>query len=472
MHRSKPRRPIPDARAAYGELIMAQRACLALVLAAGEGTRMRSERPKVLHLVAGRSLLGHVLAAAAGAGADRLAAVIGPAADGLAAEVRAAAPGAVTFVQAERRGTAHAVLAARQALADGAPDVLVLFGDTPLVRAETLRRLRERLAGGAAVVVLGFRAVDPTGYGRLIVDDGALVAIREERDAAPDERAIDLCNGGIMALSGAHALELLDAVGDDNAKREFYLTDVVGIARAKGLAVDLVEADEEEVQGVNTRAQLAAVEAAMQQRLRSAAMEAGATLVAPETVHLAFDTKIGRDVVVEPYVVFAPGVEIGDDVVIHSFCHLDGARIGAGASVGPFARLRPGTRTGERVRIGNFVETKAADIADGAKINHLSYVGDSSVGARANIGAGTITCNYDGAAKHRTEIGADAFIGSNSALVAPVSIGEGAYVGTGSVITDDVPADALAIARGRQVVKENRAAEMRAARKKAGSGSH
>jgi bifunctional UDP-N-acetylglucosamine pyrophosphorylase/glucosamine-1-phosphate N-acetyltransferase len=436
--------------------------CIALVLAAGDGTRMRSDLPKVLHRAAGRSLVGHVLAAAKEAGADRLAVVIGSGAEQVAAEVRALAPDARVFVQQERRGTAHAVLAARESLALGSPDVLVLFGDSPLVSAATLEKLRDRLAAGAAVAVLGFRAADPTGYGRLVTDGDTLLCIREERDATDAERAITLCNGGIMAIVGADALRLLEAIGDDNAKREFYLTDIVGLARAAGLRVDLVEGDEEEVQGVNTRAQLAAVEATFQARLRAAALEAGVTLIAPETVHLAHDTRFGRDVVVEPYVVFAPGVEIGDGAVIHSFCHLDGATIGKGVSIGPFARLRPGTRLGDKVRIGNFVETKAADIAAEAKVNHLSYVGDTSVGERANIGAGTITCNYDGFNKHRTEIGADAFIGSNSALVAPVSIGEGAYVGSGSVITDDVPKDGLAIGRGRQVVKENRAAEIRA----------
>ncbi|HVV92241.1 MAG TPA: bifunctional UDP-N-acetylglucosamine diphosphorylase/glucosamine-1-phosphate N-acetyltransferase GlmU [Hyphomicrobiales bacterium] len=448
---------------------MPARSCLTIVLAAGEGTRMRSARPKALHAAAGRSLLAHALATASAAGAGRLAVVVGPGRDGeaVAAEARRAAPDPAIFVQAERRGTAHAVLAAREAIAVGADDILVLFADTPLVRPETLGRLRAALAEGAAVAVLGFRAADPTGYGRLLVEDGGLVAIREEKDASPAERAVVLCNAGVMALAGREALALLDQIGDDNAKREFYLTDVVGLANERGLRATALEADEAEVQGVNDRPQLAAVEAALQARLRAAALAGGTTLVAPETVFLSMDTALGRDVVVEPNVVFGPGVAVGEGAHIRAFSHLEGASVAAGAIVGPFARLRPGAAIGPGAHVGNFVEIKAATVGEGAKINHLTYVGDAVVGARANLGAGTITCNYDGFDKFVTEIGAGAFIGSNSALVAPVKIGDGAYVGSGSVVTDDVPADALALGRGRQAVKEGWAARFRAARAKA-----
>jgi bifunctional UDP-N-acetylglucosamine pyrophosphorylase/glucosamine-1-phosphate N-acetyltransferase len=449
---------------------MPARRCLAIVLAAGEGTRMRSARPKALHPAAGRSLHAHVLAAVAEAGADRLAVVVGPGQGGeaVAAEARRVAPAVAVFVQVERRGTAHAVLAAREALAAGdTDDVLVLFADTPLVRPETLRGLRTPLAEGAAVAVLGFRAADPAGYGRLLVEGDRLTAIREDKDATAAERAVTLCNAGVMAVAGREALALLDRVGCDNAKREFYLTDIVAIARGRGLSAVVREAAEAEVQGVNDRAQLAGVEATLQARLRTAALAGGATLVAPETVFLAMDTTLGRDVVVEPNVVFGPGVTVGEGAHIRAFSHLDGATVAAGAIVGPFARLRPGADIGVGAHIGNFVEVKATTVGEGAKINHLTYVGDAKVGARANLGAGTITCNYDGFGKFLTEIGAGAFIGSNSALVAPIKIGAGAYVGSGSVVTDDVPADALALGRGRQVVKEGWAARFRAARAKA-----
>ena len=441
------------------------RSCLTIVLAAGEGTRMRSDIPKVLHKVAGRSLVGHALAGALDAGSDALAVVVGPGREDVADEVAAFAPGAPVFVQTERRGTAHAVLAAREALARGFDDVLIVYGDTPLVRPETLKRLRAPLAHGAGVVVLGFEAGDPTGYGRLISKGTNLVAIREEKDASAEERAITLSNGGLMAISGAHALALLEGVGNGNAKGEFYLTDVVEGAVRAGLVVAVETAPEAEVQGVNDRAQLATVEAELQRRLRAAALAGGATLIAPETVFFAHDTRLGRDVVVEPNVVFGPGVVDADGAVIHSFSHLEGAEVGAGVSVGPFARLRPGARLAAKSRVGNFVEVKNAAIGEGAKLNHLTYVGDAEVGPRANLGAGTITCNYDGVSKFRTVIGADAFVGSNSTLVAPVTVGEGAYVGAGSVIVEEVPADALAIGRGRQVTKEGRAAKLRAMQK-------
>ncbi|MFG1300261.1 bifunctional UDP-N-acetylglucosamine diphosphorylase/glucosamine-1-phosphate N-acetyltransferase GlmU [Xanthobacter sp. V3C-3] len=445
---------------------MSDRSLLVVVLAAGEGTRMASRLPKVLHKVAGRTMLHHVLEATRAAGATRTAVVVGPGREDVAAEARRVVPDASVFVQAERLGTAHAVLAARAALESGADDVLVLYADTPLVRPQTLDALRAPLAAGAAVAVLGFTPEDPTGYGRLVTEGDSLLAIREEKDASAAEKTIGFCNAGLMALSGAHALSLLDRIGNANAKGEYYLTDAVEIARADGLSAVAALADTEEVAGVNSRIQLAEAEAIIQKRLRLAAMAGGATLVAPETVFLSADTKLGRDVIVEPNVVFGPGVTVGDDVTIHAFCHLEGATLEAGVSIGPYARLRPGTRLDAGVRIGNFVETKAAHIESGAKVNHLSYVGDAHVGADANLGAGTITCNYDGFTKSRTEIGAGAFVGVNTALVAPVKVGEGAYIGTGSVITADVPADALALARGRQVVKEGWAREFRAARGK------
>jgi bifunctional UDP-N-acetylglucosamine pyrophosphorylase/glucosamine-1-phosphate N-acetyltransferase len=431
------------------------------VLAAGEGTRMRSGQPKVLHALAGRSLLAHVLDAVNAAGGAATAVVIGPDHEAVAREAKRSVPQAEMFVQHDRRGTAHAVLAAKAAIARGADDIIIIFGDTPLLRAQTLAQLRDALAAGAAVAVLGFRPADPAGYGRLVTEQGELAAIREDKDASPEERAIDLCNGGLMALAGDNALEILQRIGDDNSKREFYLTDAVAIARGLGFKAVAIEVEEDEVRGINSKAQLAEAEAVLQKRLRQSALEAGVTMVAPETVFLSADTKFGRDVVIEPNVVFGPGVVVEDGAVIHAFCHLEGAHVGPKVSVGPFARLRPGTRLGAGARIGNFVEVKEANIGAGAKANHLSYVGDATVGENANIGAGTIVCNYDGVAKHHTDIGKGAFIGSNSALVSPVSIGDGAYVATGSVITENVPGDALAFGRARQVVKENRAAALR-----------
>jgi bifunctional UDP-N-acetylglucosamine pyrophosphorylase / glucosamine-1-phosphate N-acetyltransferase len=422
---------------------------------------MRASRPKVLHAIGGRTLLAHVLTTVR-EGAGHAAVVIGPGQARVADAVRAALPEAAIFVQAERRGTAHAVLAARAALMAADDDVLIVFADTPLLRPQTLARLREPLAAGKAVAVLGFRPRDPAGYGRLIVRGDELVAIREDKDASAEERAITLCNAGLMALRGDVALAILDRVDDRNAKGEFYLTDAVALARQMGLDAVAIETEEDEVRGINSQAQLAEAEAALQQRLRQAAMDAGVTMVAPQTVHLAADTRLGRDVTIEPYVVFGPGVTVEEGATIRSFSHLEGAHVGKGTSVGPYARLRPGARLGSDVRIGNFVEVKEADIGPGVRANHLSYIGDSRVGAGTNIGAGTITCNYDGHNKHVTDIGERAFIGSNSALVAPVKIGDGAYVGSGSVITRDVPADSLAIGRGQQVVKQGWAARLRA----------
>jgi bifunctional UDP-N-acetylglucosamine pyrophosphorylase / glucosamine-1-phosphate N-acetyltransferase len=414
---------------------------------------MRSTLSKALHPIAGRPMISHVVGAVKVAGADRVALVVGPKGDDLAAAARLVFPKIEVFEQSERRGTAHAVLVARTALAKAVDDVLVVFGDTPLIEAATLSRMRKEIARGADCVVLGFEALDPTGYGRLISQDDALLAIREERDASVDERAVRLCNGGLMGFSAAKALAILKRVSDCNAQREFYLTDAVEIARGMGLTTRVIIASETEVMGVNDRAQLAAAEAKMQHRLREAAMRGGATLVAPELVFFSHDTRLGRDVVVEPHVVFGLGVVVEKGAVIRAFSHVDGAHIGANAIVGPFARLRPGATIGEGAHIGNFVEVKNTRIGRKAKANHLAYLGDATVGEGANIGAGTITCNYDGFDKHRTDIGEGAFIGTNASLVAPVTIGEGAYIGSGSVITDDVPKDALALGRGRQVVK-------------------
>ncbi len=436
--------------------------CLAVVLAAGEGTRMRSRLPKVLHPVGQLPLIAHVLKALQAAGVDRTAVVVGPDHDAVARLVSATRPDATIHIQAERRGTAHAVLAAREALEAGMDDVVVVFGDTPFISPDTVRLMRGMLKEGASIVVGGMVPADPRGYGRLIVENGQLMAIREDKDASEAERSIRLCNGGAMALAGATALQILDEIGDANAQGEFYLTDAVAIANRHGLKVTAIEIAAAEVFGVNDRAQLAEAERLFQQRKRAEAMAGGASLVAPETVFFAYDTALGQDVTVEPNVVFGPGVTIGDGVAIRAFCHIEGAGVASGAIIGPFARLRPGAEIGQGAHIGNFVEIKQASVEEGAKVNHLTYIGDARIGAKANIGAGTITCNYDGVAKHRTDIGANAFIGSNSALVAPVTIGDGAYVASGSVITDDVEGDALAIGRGRQVNKAGRAAELRA----------
>ncbi|MGO3930956.1 bifunctional UDP-N-acetylglucosamine diphosphorylase/glucosamine-1-phosphate N-acetyltransferase GlmU [Rhodopseudomonas pseudopalustris] len=432
---------------------MTTRTSLTIVLAAGEGTRMRSSLPKVLHPVAGRPLLAHVLAAAPHGADDKLAVVIGPDHQAVADETKRIRPDAETFVQSERLGTAHAVLAAKQAIVRGADDLLIAFGDTPLISAETFVRLREPLRNGSALVVLGFRAADPTGYGRLVVEGDQLAAIREQADASADELKITLCNAGVMAIDGRIALDVLERIGNANKKGEYYLTDAVGIMRERGLRASVIETDEDEVRGINTKAQLAEAEAVMQTRLRQAAMTAGVTLISPETIHLAADTRFGKDVTIEQFVVIGPGVSIADGAVIHSFSHIVGASVGSNASVGPYARLRPGTSLGDGAKIGNFVETKAARIDAGAKVNHLTYIGDAHIGEGANIGAGTITCNYDGFNKHRTEIGAGAFIGSNSSLVAPIKIGVGAYVGSGSVITKNVPDDSLAVERNDQTVR-------------------
>jgi len=445
---------------------MSQSRFAAIILAAGSGTRMKSTMPKVMHPIVGQPMIAHLLAALRPLSPAATLVVIGPQMDGVALIV---AP-AESVVQDPPLGTGDAVRTALKALNGRlAPqgeidDVLVLYGDTPLLATQTLSRLlAERQRSSAAILVSGMRPADPGPYGRLVfAPDGTLERIVEAADATAEERAVGLVNGGIMAIEARHLRELVDALDSDNAKGEFYLTDVVRIARRKGLGCRSVELPAEELLGVNTRAELAAAEDLMQRRLRRAAMEAGVTLVAPETVFLSADTRLGRDVVVEPNVTFGRGVTIGEGARICSFSYLEGAAVGAGARVGPFARLRPGAVLEEQVHVGNFVEVKAARLGAGAKANHLSYIGDSEVGARTNIGAGTITCNYDGFNKSRTIIGEGAFIGSNTALVAPVKVGDGAIIAAGSVITRDVPPDALSLARGQQVNKPGRASDIRA----------
>lgn len=424
----------------------------AIVLAAGQGTRMKSRLPKVLHPLAGRPMINLVLDSALPLGCDPLVVVLAP---GMEEVSRAVAP-ARSMVQKVPRGTGDAVRAAEEALDGFEGDVLILYGDAPLVTTATLRRLlaRRRDPDRPDIVILAMRSIVGGEYGRLVFSEkGGLAAIVEHRDATPDQRALPLCNSGMMAVDARRLLEWLPAIGNRNAKGEFYLTEIVRIARAQDRHCAVLEAPEEEVIGVNSRAELAAAEAVLQSRLRSRAMEEGATLVDPRSVHFSWDTKLGRDVVVGPNVVFGPGVTVEDDARIHAYCHIEGATIGGGASIGPFARLRPGTRIGARARIGSFVEVKAAEIGEGAKANHLAYLGDATVGAGANIGAGTVTVNYDGFAKSRTTIGEGAFIGSNTSLVAPVSVGAGATVAAGSVVTEDVPADALAVGRARQTNK-------------------
>ncbi len=427
---------------------MSSRNIAVVVLAAGKGTRMKSDLHKVLHPIAGRPMLLHLLAAADTLSPERTVVVTGA---GRAQVEAAVAPrGARIAVQAEQLGTGHAVMQAREALSGFEGDVLILYGDVPLVRAETMRAMIARLnaADAPAVVVLGFRPAEAGAYGRLIVADGSdrLEKIVEFKDADARERAVTLCNSGLMAARGESLFDLLARLGNDNASGEYYLTDVVELSGAAAV----IEADAGEVAGVNSRGELAAVEQAWQQVRRARAMADGATLIAPETVWFAHDTTIGRDVTIEPNVVFGPGVTVADGATIHAFSHLEGATVGSGATVGPYARLRPGADLSENAKVGNFVEIKKATIGVGAKVNHLTYIGDAEVGAGANVGAGTITCNYDGYFKYRTVIGAGAFIGSNSALVAPVAIGAGAIVAAGSVVTRDVAADSLALARGRQ----------------------
>lgn len=440
---------------------MTARTCLSIVLAAGLGTRMKSDLPKVLHEIGGLPLVGHVLKALQNAGSDRISVVTGPDMPALESLVYDLVPTARCYVQADRLGTAHAALAARPALEIEADDVLVIFGDTPLVTPDTILKVRQQLEQGADLAVLGFQTQNPFGYGRLLTENGRLNAIREEKDATDEERKVTFCNSGIMGFSGKQALSLMEAIGNDNAKSEFYLTDAVEIANQRGLKVVAVEGSEVETQGINTRVQLASCEEDFQKRMRIAALENGCTLLAPHTVFFSHDTVLEPGVTVEQNVVFAKGVKVSSGATIRSFSHLEGAQVGKGCVVGPYARLRPGAVLGSDAKVGNFVEVKNATFGAGAKANHLSYIGDASVGSKSNIGAGTITCNYDGYLKHRTEIGAGSFIGSNSTLVAPLRLGNGVFISAGSVITDDVKTDALAFGRSRQVVKEGRAAHLR-----------
>jgi bifunctional UDP-N-acetylglucosamine pyrophosphorylase / glucosamine-1-phosphate N-acetyltransferase len=440
---------------------MTARSCLSIILAAGLGTRMKSDLPKVMHEIGGLPLVGHVLKALQNAGSDRISTVTGPDMPALENLVHELVPTARCYVQSERLGTAHAALAAKASLETPADDVLVLFGDTPLVTSKTISTVRQALQNGADLVVLGFETKNPSGYGRLLAKDGRLVAIREEKDASEAERLITFCNSGIMGFSGKHALSLLTAIGNENAKGEFYLTDAVEIANKRGLTVAAVRGTEVETQGINTRVQLASCENDFQRRMRLEAMENGVSLQSPHTVFFSHDTVLEPDVTVEPNVVFGLGVRVTKGAKIRAFSHLEGAQVGSGAIVGPYARLRAGTVLGADTRVGNFVEVKNATFGPGSKANHLSYVGDASVGSKSNIGAGTITCNYDGYLKHRTEVGAGSFVGSNSTLVAPVKLGNGAYVAAGSVITDDVQRDSLAIGRSRQVVKDGKGKKMR-----------
>jgi len=428
-----------------------QRRFAVVILAAGQGTRMRSDTHKVLHPIASRPVLLHLLDRVDALGADKRVVVVGKGRE----QVEAAIAGrdvAVAF-QAEQKGTGHAVQQAESVLAGYDGPVLILYGDTPFVEAETLRRMLDRLNGdvGPGVVVLASSPPDPLKYGRIILGEGDHIAkMVEYKDATEEERAVRLCNSGMMAVRASDLFRWLGRVGNDNAAGEYYLPDIVNVAAGEGRDAVVIEGDPYETAGVNSRAELAHLELEWQRRRREQVLEEGATLIDPESVWFAYDTRLGRDVTVEPHVVFGPGVQVADGAVIKAFSHIDGATIGAKASIGPFARIRPGTRLGDKTKVGNFVELKEAEVAAGAKINHLSYVGDASVGAGANIGAGTITCNYDGFGKYRTVIGAGAFIGSNTALVAPVTIGEGAVVGAGSVITEDVEADALAVERSDQ----------------------
>ncbi|UUL82994.1 bifunctional UDP-N-acetylglucosamine diphosphorylase/glucosamine-1-phosphate N-acetyltransferase GlmU [Sphingomonas qomolangmaensis] len=442
---------------------MTTRPIAAIILAAGKGTRMKSDLHKVLHPIAGRPMLLHLVASVGALAPDRIVAVVGAGREQVEAAV---APHGLSIAhQAEQLGTGHAVAQAQAALGGFSGDVLILYGDVPLVTAATMQRMIDRLHGddAPASVVLGFRPADPGAYGRVIADAaGRIERMVEFKDASDAQRAVTLCNSGLMAVRSEDLFDLLARVGNDNAAGEYYLPDIVMLAAADGRASAVIETDAAEVAGVNSRGELAAVEADWQAKRRAAAMADGATLLAPGTVWFAHDTVIGRDVVIEPNVVFGPGVTIADRVTIHAFSHLEGATVAQGCSVGPFARLRPGTMLERGAKVGNFVEIKNAVLGDGAKASHLTYLGDADIGADANIGAGTITCNYDGFFKYRTKIGEGAFIGSNSALVAPVAIGDGAIVGAGSVVTADVDPGALALARARQEVRPGWAARFRA----------
>lgn len=451
---------------------MANRA--AVILAAGQGTRMRSSLPKVLHQVGGRAMVDWSIALAKAAGCDRIVVVCSPAGQAVQAHVSNVLGDTAIAIQDPPQGTGHAVLCAKQALSDFDGELVVLYGDTPLIPAESIEALFGELQSGARVGVLGFNAAEPGAYGRLITDDqGNLDAIVEAKDASPEQLAVRFCNSGVIAAASGDMFDLLAKVTNDNAKGEYYLTDIVELARASGGTCRAVVCDEVDVLGVNSRVELAEAEAAFQSRRRAELLASGVTMIAPETVYFSHDTQIDNDVTLEPHIVFGLGVSIQSGARVRAFSHIEGATVGPGCEIGPYVRLRPGAVLARGAKIGNFVEVKNTRVGEGAKANHLAYLGDGDVGADANIGAGTIFCNYDGFLKHRTEIGAGAFIGSNSALVAPVTIGAGAIVGSGSVITKNVDPDALAVARGRQMQKagwatafRDKMAAIKAARKK------
>ncbi len=433
-----------------------------IVLAAGKGTRMKSALPKVLHRAAGRSLLAHVMHAAKALSPAKTVVVAGPGTEGVAAEAKAVVPNATIAIQPERQGTANAVAMAQPALNGFSGTLLVLYADAPLIQSDTVKTLAAWVSPTKPMAVLGFEAADPQGYGRLLRDaKGDVVAIREELDASPEEKSINLCNSGILAIQSDPLWRLLPKIGKANAKGEYYLTDLVGLVAGEGASVGLATCPECEVAGVNDRVQLAAIEAGFQARLRRQHMLNGVTLTSPDSVFFCADTVIGQDVTIGPHVVFGPGVTVADNAEILAFSHIEGARIGQGARIGPYARLRPGADIGRDAHIGNFVEVKKAVIGEGAKANHLSYIGDAKIGANTNIGAGTITCNYDGYEKHLTEIGENVFVGSNTAFIAPVKVNDGANIAAGSVITKEVPADALAITRAGLQIHDGWAAKYR-----------
>ncbi len=420
-----------------------------IILGAGMGTRMNSDMPKVLHQIAGAPMLVHAMKSGAALDPERTVIVAGHGAEAVGKAAKAYDSDAVIAIQSEQLGTGHAVAQAREALDGFDGDAIVLYGDTPFIQPETLAAMTAaRLTHD--IVVLGFEAADPGRYGRLIMQADQLDRIVEFKEASDKERAVTLCNSGVVAADAQTLLALIDAVDNDNAAGEYYLTDIVGIARAKGMTATVVQCPEAETMGINSRAELAGAEAVFQTHMRNAAMADGVTLTAPETVFFAHDTVVGRDTIIEPNVIFGPGASVETGATIRAFSHLEGCHVARGGIVGPYARLRPGAELAEDVKIGNFVEIKNAQIAEGAKVNHLSYVGDAEIGARSNIGAGTITCNYDGVFKHKTTIGADTFIGSNTMLVAPVTVGDAAMTGSGSVITRNVPPGDLAVARAQQ----------------------
>lgn len=437
------------------------RSCLSIILAAGEGTRMKSSLPKVLHKIAGLPLVCHVVRQVQSIGKSDIAVVVGRGADEVSSAVKEFSKTANIYLQKERLGTAHAVLSAREMLGENYDDVLIVFGDTPLIEAKSLERARDELAHGADIVVMGFVTENPSGYGRLIEKDGKLQAIIEEKDATTEQKKIKFCNGGVMALNGKLALSLLEQIKNENAKKEYYLTDIVKIGVSRELEVKAISIPFENVIGVNTRFELSEAEALWQKRKARELMLSGVTMLRPETVYFSYDTAIDGDVIIEPNVFFGPNVKVETGVIIHGFSHLEGAIVKAQSEIGPYARLRPGAFLENSSKVGNFCEIKNSRIGEGAKVNHLTYIGDAVVGGHTNIGAGTITCNYDGFNKWKTIIGENAFIGSNSALVAPVEIGDGAYVASGSVITDQVPENSVAFGRARQINKEGRANALR-----------